>query len=167
MAGGPTNIKNADLNRMYNEYSNFDSKSAEARAVQRTLSVLTGAFPDKTPGLERFNVISLYCVVSEIQKQYAYEEVRSLPHDWFLHFESDRRSHQEKADDGIDSEWASYKEKTSHSTDAADSVRWRMDLMLRHFLEDNTTIQRKDNPREGLRKARDLQFFVEIRGIAS
>jgi hypothetical protein len=73
LAGGPTNIKNADLNRMYENYVNFDAKSLEAKAAQRTLSVLAEAFPEKTPELERFNVISLYCMVAEMQKQYAFE----------------------------------------------------------------------------------------------
>jgi hypothetical protein len=147
MAGGPTNIKNADLNRMYEDNTNFDSKSSAGKAVQRTLEILSKAFPEKTPELERFNVISLYCMVSEMQKQYAFDQVRPILHDWFLGFEADRRAHEEKPDDEIDAEWASYKEKISHSTDAADSIRWRMDFMLRRFLEKYSTIQRKDNQR--------------------
>ncbi len=35
LAGGPINIKNADLNRMYRDYTNFDTKKAPAKAVQR------------------------------------------------------------------------------------------------------------------------------------
>lgn len=147
LAGEPTNIKSADLNRMYEDHANFDPKSSEGKAVQRTLGILAEAFPEKTPELERFNVISLYCMASEMQKQYAFDQVRPILHDWFLGFESDRRAQEEKPDDEIDAEWASYKEKISHSTDAADSVRWRMDFMLRHFLERHPTIQRKDNQR--------------------
>lgn len=147
LAGAPTNIKNGDLNRMYKNDSNFDPKSAEAKSVQRTLNMLAEAFPEKTPELERFNVISLYCVISEMYKQYAFDQIRPLLHDWFLEFETDRRNQEQRADDEIDPEWASYKEKISHSTDAADSVRWRMDFMLRHFLERNPSIQRKDNQR--------------------
>src|SRR5699024_9338178 len=43
--------------------------------------------------------------------------------------------------------WASYKEKISHSTDAADSVQWRMEFMLRHFLQAHPAVPRKDNQR--------------------
>lgn len=158
LAGGPTNIKSGDLNRMYEEYANFDPKSPEGKAVQRTLGVLAETFPEKTPELERFNVISLYCVASEMQKQYAFEQVRPLLHDWFLDFEADRRSQELKPDDEVDPEWASYKEKISHSTDAGDSVRWRMDFMLRHFLERFPAIQRKDNQR-GFTPTQRLTIF--------
>jgi len=41
----------------------------------------------------------------------------------------------------------SYKEKISHSTDAADSIRWRMDFMLRNLLEQVPDIRLKDNQR--------------------
>lgn len=163
LAGGPTNIKSADLNRMYEDYANFDPKSPEGKAVQRTLGVLAKTFPEKTPELERFNVISLYCVVSEMQKQYAFEQVQPRLHDWFLDFEADRRSQEQKPDDEVDAEWASYKEKISHSTDAADSVRWRMDFMLRHLLERFPGIQRKDNQR-GFTHMQRLAVFRRDKG---
>jgi hypothetical protein len=147
LAGEPTNIKNADLNRMYGEHAKFDSKSAEAKAVQRILGILAEMFPEKTPELERFNVVSLYCVVAELQKQYAFDQVKPLLRDWFLGFEETRRAQEEKTEDEIDPEWTGYKEKISHSTDSADSVRGRMDFMLRHLLELYPTIQRKDNQR--------------------
>jgi hypothetical protein len=148
LAGGPTtNIKNADLNRMYIENAQFDSKSAEAKAVQRVLGILAETFPEKTPELERYNVVSLYCVVAEMQRQYAFDQVKPILREWFLGFEATRRAQEDIPDDEVDPEWAAYKEKISHSTDSADSVRWRMDFMLRNLLELNPTIQRKDNQR--------------------
>lgn len=147
IAGGPANIKNADLNKMYAEHADFDDKCNEAKAVHRTLNVLRDTFPEKTPELERFNVISLYCVIAEMQRQYAFEQVRPLLNRWFLEFEAYRRAQDHKADDEMESEWASYKEKISHSTDSADSIRWRMDFMLRNFLEQYPTVRRKDNQR--------------------
>lgn len=147
LAGQPTNIKNADLNRMYSEHKDFDLKSIEAKSVERTLGILAKIFPDKTPELERFNVISLYCVVSELHKQYVFKEVLPLIRNWFLAFESDRRQQAQKQEDEIDAEWASYKEKISHSTDSSDSVKWRMEFMLRHLLERYPSIQLKDNQR--------------------
>lgn len=163
LAGKPTNIKSADLNRMYEAYEKLDLKSPEARAVQRTLDVLAEAFPEKTPELERFNVISLYCVVSEMHKQYAFEQVRPQLHGWFLAFEQDRRDQQDKSDDEIDAEWASYKEKISHSTDAADSIQWRMDFMVRHFLERHPSVVRKDNQR-GFTYMQRLTVFRRDKG---
>lgn len=164
LAGGPANIKNADLNRMYEGKKDFDAKSPEARAIQRTLNVLASIFPEKTPELERFNVISLYCVVSELQKQYAFDAVRPALHDWFVSFEQRRRQQEELSEDSVDPEWASYKEKISHSTDSADSIQWRMEFQLRHLLEQYPDIPRKDNQRAFTRDQR-LAIFRRDGGI--
>jgi hypothetical protein len=147
LAGEPTNVKNADLNRMYREHASFDSKGQDAKDVQRILNVLAEVFPEKTPELERYNVVSLYCVLAELLRQYAFEHVQPLFHDWFLSFEALRREQEARSQDDIDPEWATYKEKISHSTDSAESIRWRMDYMLRHLLEVYPTIPRKDNQR--------------------
>jgi hypothetical protein len=163
LAGEPTNIKNAELNRMYEANTKFDPKSPEAKAVLRTLTVLAETFPEKTPELERHNVISLYCMVSEMQRQYAFDQIRPHLHDWFLEFETERRSQEEKPDEVIDAEWATYSAKISHSTDTGDSIRWRMDFMLRHFLERFPTVQRKDNQR-GFTHAQRLAVFRRDKG---
>jgi hypothetical protein len=58
MQGGPTNVKNADLNKMYERNREFDSASLVAKAVRRVLGILADIFPQKTPELERYNVIA-------------------------------------------------------------------------------------------------------------
>lgn len=147
LSGGPTNVKNADLNRMYREQEDFSESSPDAKAVIRTLNTLSDIFSEKTPELTRFNLVALYCLVSELMKKYAFEQARPLIHDWFLAFECERRLKDDQPDDEIDPEWSTYKEKISHSTDASDSIKWRMEFMLRNFLEANPDIQTKDNQR--------------------
>jgi hypothetical protein len=147
LAGKPTNVKNADLNRMYKNYEGFDNKSAEAKSVLRVLKALNDIFNEKTPELERFNVISLYCVVAELQKQYVFEDVRPYFYDWFIQFEQERRIQEQKSEDEVIPEWSTYKEKISHSTDSEESIRWRMEFMLRNLLEKHPSIRLKDNQR--------------------
>lgn len=147
LAGRPTNIKSSDLNRMYSENLEFDPACSTAKSVLRSLNRLAEIFPEKTPELTRFNVVALFCFVSEMLSQYAFDQARPLIRDWFLSFEEERRALEKYPDEEIDSGWASYKEKISHSTDAADSVQWRMEFMLRHFLQQNPTVIRKDNQR--------------------
>lgn len=147
LSGGPTNIKNADLNRMYRQ-RDFDNSSREARALKRTLDLLVELFPEKTPELTRFNVISLYCVVSELLNAYVRNEFAPLLRDWFIEFEGTRRGQEELSEDEADSEWVTYKEKISHSTDSADSIRWRMEFMLRNFLQQYSWLSLKDNQRD-------------------
>ena len=52
----------------------------------------------------------------------------------------------------------SYQAKISHSTDAEDSVKWRMEFLLRHFLEQHPAIARKDNQR-GFTEAQRMAIF--------
>jgi hypothetical protein len=164
LAGGPSNIKNADLNKMYTANQAFDPKSTVAKDIIRTLDILAHVFPERTPELERFNVIALYCMVSELQRQYAFEQVKPLLHDWFISFETSRRAIDARPEEEMDVEWATYKERISHSTDAADSIRWRMEFMLRSFLQENPKILRKDNLRI-FTDAQRLAIFRRDKGV--
>ena len=148
IGGGPTNVKNADLNRMYWAQKEFDPKSPTAKAVLRVLDTLSRVFEEKTPELERYNVVALYCVVSELLRQYVIGDVQEKLNEWFLAFEERRREEEEKPEDEADPEWVTYKEKISHSTDAAESIRWRMEFILRNLLEAHPAIRRKDNQRD-------------------
>jgi hypothetical protein len=162
--GGPTNVKNADLNRMYERNRDFDSKSATAKAVKRVLDIMADVFPEKTPELERYNVIALYSVISELIRQYVISEIKPHLREWFITFEGTRRQQEEKPEDEGDPEWVSYHEKISHSTDAAESIRSRMEFMLRNLLETFPALSRKDNQRE-FTHVQKLAIFRRDKGI--
>jgi hypothetical protein len=148
IAGEPANVKNADLNRIYKENLEFSMDSPIAKSVVRTLNTLSKIFPEKTPELERYNVISLYCVIAELQRQFAFSEISDQIHDWFIGFETERRNQEFLDDEQGDPEWISYKEKISHSTDAQESIRFRMEFMMRHLLNQFPQLKQKDNQRE-------------------
>lgn len=162
--GGPTNVKNADLNRMYEGNKEFDTNGQVAKAVKRVLDILAKAFSDKTPELERYNVIALYCVISELLRQYVIDEIKLGLHDWFINFEIVRRFQDEKTEEDGEPEWITYREKISHSTDAAESIRWRMEFMLRNLLEQWPNLSRKDNQR-GFTHIQKLAIFRRDKGI--
>lgn len=148
IGGEPVNVKNADLNRMYRDNQDFDIKSSTAKSVLRNLSILNDVFAEKTPELERYNVISLYCVIAELLQNYVIDDIKPNLFDWFIGLEEKRREEEQKPEDSADAEWISYKDKISHSTDSADSIKSRMDFMLRNLLETNPQIRRKDNQRD-------------------
>lgn len=148
LAGGPTNVKDADLNRMYENNKDLDTKSPEAKSVQRVLNTMNDIFLDMTPELERYNVVSLYCVIAELLKQYVIDDVKKHFFSWFVDFERERHIQEAKSGDEAVPEWITYKEKISHSTDAEESIRWRMEFMMRDLLEKHSNIRLKDNQRE-------------------
>jgi len=63
--GGPCHVRNSNLNTMYEAHSDFDKAGQKARKIRRVLDFLAKAFPEKTPELERFSVISLYALTSQ------------------------------------------------------------------------------------------------------
>ena len=135
LTGEPTNVKNADLNKMYEREAKFDSNSPKARKIARTLDYLLKAFSKKTPELERYSVLSLYVLTSHMLDRYVVQDMHKQLAEWFINFESYRRAQRELPSDQCDPEIVSYQEKTSHSTDSEDSIQWRHDYLLRRFLE--------------------------------
>jgi hypothetical protein len=147
LAGGPTNVKDRDLNKMYRSHQDIDDHGPEAKAVRRVLDLLVGAFPEQAPELTRFNVIALYCVAAELLASYVRSEFAPLLAPWFLDFESRRMAQDTLSEDEADPDWIGYKEKISHSTDSEDSIRARMDFMLRDLLVCQPGLSLKDAQR--------------------
>ncbi len=164
LAGGASNVKNADLNKMYTDYSDFDFNCKEAKEVQQILDLMKNAFPEKTPELNRYTVISLYCMTAEMVASYVRNEFEGSLHDWLLSFESQRRTQEELSEEEADTDWITYKEKVSHSTDTEDSIKWRMDFMLRDFLLQNPNLHLKDDHRDFTHQQR-LTIFRRDKGI--
>lgn len=148
IAAEPTNVKNSDLNKMYLNNIGYDSESQQSKSIKRTLERLNKIFAEETPELTRYNVIALFCVISELQQQYVISEIEDYFYDWFLEFEQERRNQEAKSEDETNPEWISYKEKISHSTDSADSIRHRMEFMLKSLLGKHPTLSLLDNQRD-------------------
>jgi Protein of unknown function DUF262/HNH endonuclease len=145
--GGPCNVKNANLNAMYEAHRDFDIASRKAKKIRRVLDYLLQAFPDKTPELERYSVISLYSIVSQCLERYVMQNRADEIRNWFIDFEAKRALEESLPEDKRDSELLAYKERTSHSTDAEDSITWRQEFMLRKFFEAVPDIELKDDQR--------------------
>jgi len=147
LTGGPCNVKNADLNRMYEKHRDFDVTGAKAKKCGRVLDFHFNAFPAKTPELERFNLLSMYGIASQLLAGFVTKDRAKNLADWFLEFETYRRAQDTLPSDQADSEMVTYHEKTSHSTDSADSLLWRHEFLLRRFFEAVPDMELKDDQR--------------------
>lgn len=148
LAGGPTNVKDGDLNRMYKAHVGFEPEGKPAKSVKRTLDLLAEVFKEKTPELERFNVVALYGVMAELQRGYAMAEVKPQLRSWFFDFELRRRAQDALDLESAEPEWVAYKEKISHSTDAQESIRFRLDFLMRDLLDHFPSLSLKDGQRD-------------------
>ena len=164
--GEPCNVKDRDLNNMYTSYKDFDSNSQTAKKIKRVLDYLFKMFPSRTPELERFNVISLYILISSLMDKYVilkrYEEVAK----WFIDFETYRREKSELSPDNpdFDNEIIAYNEKISNSTDSFDSLDNRNRFLSRKLFEAISDLEMKDEQRE-FDQIQRLAIFRRDKGI--
>ena len=149
---------------MYESQLDFDPTSPKARKIRRVLEYLAVAFTEKTPELERFSVVSLYALVSHCLEKYVMQGRQDALRKWFIDFEGIRASQVNLPADKADPELLAYKERTSHSTDAQDSIQWRHDFLLRKFFESVQDIEQKDNQRLFSNEQR-LAIFRRDNGI--
>ena len=163
LAGGPVSIRNADLNRMYADNTSFDASGPKARKVRRVLDFLGRAFPEKTPELERYNVVTLYCIASSLLESYVHQGLEPKLRDWFLSFETERRAQEQLPEDERDPQLVEYRRLTSQSTDGEESIRARLDVMEKRFFLAEPDIQLKDTNRHFLHEQR-LAIFRKDQG---
>jgi hypothetical protein len=148
LKGEPANVKDSDLNRMYGENKTFDTNSPKAKKVRRVYDFLFKAFPDKTPELERYSVITLYCLASLLLDRYATGDVPQKLRQWFIAFEIERRGQDALPEDKLDVQLIEYRRLTSQSTDSEESVRARLEMMERRFFEAYPEIEPRDPQRD-------------------
>ncbi|MCR9193088.1 MAG: DUF262 domain-containing protein [Hyphomonas sp.] len=133
MAGEPTSVRDGDLNKMYEGNRAFDPNGKVAKKVRRVLDYLLRAFPDKTPELERYNAIVLYCLSSTLIGCYAHSGTEEALAKWFIEFETERRKNETLDEEERDPQLIEYRRLTSQSTDSEESIRARLEFIERRF----------------------------------
>ncbi len=133
IAGGPAGIRDADLNKMYDRNKSFDTAGETAKKVRKGLDYLLRAFPDKTPELERYNAIVLYCLASKLIDQYVHTDTEQKVASWFIDFETERRKNETLEEEERDPQLIDYRRLTSQSTDAEESIRARLEFIEKRF----------------------------------
>lgn len=164
LAGGPANIKDADLNRMYEENRAFDPTGAQAKKVRRALDFLLRCFPEKTPELERYSVITLYCLASLLIDGYALGGVEEKLFTWFIEFERERARQEDLPEEERDIQFLEYRRLISQSTDSEESVRSRLEMMEKRFFSAYPDIEPRDAQR-GFTHEQRLAIFRRDHGL--
>ncbi|WP_299164854.1 DUF262 domain-containing protein [uncultured Tateyamaria sp.] len=147
IAGGPTSVRDSDLNRMYRSNTAFDANGKHGKKVRRVLDYLLRAFPEKTPELERYNAISLYCLASTLLEGYVHLGTENHLASWFIDFETSRRANDHLDEEERDASLIEYKRMTSYSTDAEESIRGRLEFLEKLFFSKFPDIEPRDTIR--------------------
>jgi Protein of unknown function DUF262/HNH endonuclease len=166
LKGGPANVKDSDLNKMYSENVSFDSKGNVAKKVKRTFDFLLQAFPEKTPELERYNAINLYCIASTLIDGYVWKDLAKTLANWFIAFETMRRANEEGPEEDRDPSLIEYRRLTSQSTDAEESIKMRVEILERRFFLEYPNIEPID-PIRGFSYEQRLAIFRRDQAICT
>lgn len=147
LRGEISNVKDRDLNAMYDEKKDFDPNSSTANQIKKVLKYLSAMFPAKTPELKRYNVISLYILISELMENYVIKDREKELADWFIDFELRRAQEELKPAEEQNSAFVTYHEKTAHSTDGADSLKYRNNFLMEDLFQHVKELCPKDPKR--------------------
>ena len=145
--GDICDIKDRNLNAMYMDNQDFDVNGDIAKKVKRVLNYLLLMFPEKTPELKRYNVVSMFALVKDLSENYAIKNREAEIAKWFVEFETMRALEAEKPEDQQDARLAIYQSKTKDSTDAMDSLRYRHEFLKENLLSVITNLEPKDSNR--------------------
>lgn len=137
-------IKNKDL----------DINAKAPTQVKKVINFLSRAFDEKTPELHtRAGIVSLYLLVTTIMKEYSLKDKENLIKDFVIYFQEKLREAEEKEDNP---ELLKYLNAISHSSDGANSIRTRHDILMNYFLLFAKDLEPLDTNRD----------FTEIERIA-
>jgi len=144
-ADGLTNIRDQDLDKMYEEYKTFESTGEKARKIVKVLDYMHSIFPEKTPNLNRYNVVTLYMLLSEMIEKFDLTDREEQIHDWFLDFEQYRTANIRLPDDQINTEVITYAETIRNNTDTVYSLEWRHNYLRKRLLEALPPLEQRVN----------------------
>lgn len=145
--GGICNIKERDLNKMYQDYKDFSNTSDVAKKIKSTLNYLDKIFENKSPELKRYNVISMFILMQEMRDNYNLIDREKEIYEWFIDFENRRMLDKGKDPDEQNPKMVAYHEKTSHSTDGADSLQYRHNVLKEDMMNNLEHLSMKDPKR--------------------
>lgn len=158
------NIKDRDLNEMYEENRDFDDDSKEAKTVVRTLNYLNTMFPSKAPELKRYSVISLFILLMDMMPSYDLKSRESELEQWFIEFEKERALDEMKKPEDQNPQLVIYHERVSNSSDTADSLTYRHNLLKKSLLTSVPNLSKKDSQRS-FDEAQRQVIFRKYKGI--
>jgi len=159
---GITDVKFRNLEQMYERYRHFDKNSTQANWIRKVFNFLLRSFPEKTPELHtRAGIVSLYLLVSELMKEYAIKDKEKLIHDFIIDFEKKLVEAEETENDV---ELLKYLNAVSHSSDSANSIRTRHEIIRTYFFLFAKELEPLDVNR-GFTEAQRIAIYRKNKGI--
>jgi len=161
---GICNIKDRDLNIMYEKSKDFDASSSDAKNIYRILDYLNKMFPDKSPELKRYSTISLFILIMDLMPNYDIRDREADIAKWFIDFEAQRLLDEQKEPENQDPRLVVYHERVSHSSDSEDSLIYRHNFLKENLLSSVPNLPQKD-PKRNFDEAQRQVIYRKCNGI--
>jgi len=155
LAGGPTDVKAADLKRMYEANIDFDLDGLKAKKIKKVLNYMNKVFPETCNELKiKWGFVDLYWLISTCMEQYDVSDKANDFFNFYIGFELNRQpamaepseliapGHTPGQRDLYDYIAAFQKEGALRA-----NLTSRAQIYLRTFLEDFPDIVSKDQKR--------------------
>jgi len=151
---GIKDVKFRILENMHKENKDLDINEKIPTQVKKVINFLSRAFESKTPELHtRAGIVSLYLLISTIMKEYSLKDKEDLIKDFVIYFQDKLREAVEKDNNP---ELLKFLNAISHSSDGANSIRTRHEILINYFLLFAKDLEPLDTNRD----------FTEIERIA-
>ena len=161
---GICNIKDRDLNVMYEAYKDFDAGSTDAKTITKILDYLNTMFPTKAPELKRYSVISLFILIMEMMPNYDIRNREADIAQWFIDFEAKRAEDELKPAEDQAPKLVIYHERVSNSSDTMDSLTYRHNFLKESLLSSVSNLPQKD-PKRNFDEAQRQVIFRRDKGV--
>lgn len=97
--GGPTNVKAAELKKMYEDEIRFDSTGKVAKKINKVLNFMEKVLNSKPPEMGiKWGFVDLYLLISKLMDEYDISKRHKDFHDFYVSFEQERRRVTDPAD---------------------------------------------------------------------
>lgn len=128
---GIVDVKFRNLENMYRTVDFKIKYSEKIKHINKVFNILQNAFPSKTPELHsRASIISLFLLVSELDKEYAIKDKYQIINEFIIDFEKKLINAEEKQND---IKLLRYLNAISHSSDSANSIKTRQEIIREYF----------------------------------
>jgi len=152
LAGEATDTKSRSLMKIYedNKQKFHDQKNIE-RVVKRTLNTMDKIFPNKEPYMKKYNVVSIFLFLYELNSKYVIANI-SNPElfKFFNEFETSRVKNAQISEDhpNYDIDLGKYQTACIDSPDSEEGIRIRHEIIMKKFLIKYQKLELKDKYRD-------------------
>jgi hypothetical protein len=153
VAGGPSDLKAADLKKFYEQEKDFDENSSPAKKIKKVFNYLDRAFVEPTPELKiKWGFVDLYLLTSYLLDNYVMKDRHEDIFNFYKGWETARKEVEDESEllssgSSWDKDLYEYIEAFKNQGATRVNLEKRHQIYLKKFLNDYPDLVAKDSRR--------------------